>query len=60
MRGLVIVGTHSGLVFEQLVKLATTNRADRRLVPYRLLRLRFRDFFFGIIGGVVVGGVVGI
>ena len=40
---------------QKLFKLATTNRAGRRLVPYRLLRLRFRDIFFGIIGG---GGVV--
>ena len=44
--------------YTQYYLLATTNRADRRIVPYRLLR--FRDYFFGIIGGVVVvGGVVG-
>ena len=41
-------------------KLATTNRAGRQLVLYRLLRLRFHDFFFGIIGVGVVVVVVGI
>ena len=49
---------------ENQIELATTNRAGRRLVPYRLSRLYRTDFrgfviFFGIIGvgGVVVVGI---